>query len=49
MAYTILESQQENPFFRSKLSPNAQRILDLGTGQGGWYGLLLSPDYTYKG
>ena len=36
MAYTVLESQQDNPYFRSRLSPNAQHILDLGTGKGDW-------------
>ena len=36
MADTIMESQQENPFFRSPISPKAQHVLDLGTGQGGW-------------
>lgn len=54
MAYTILESQQENPFFRSKLSPNAQRVLDLGTGQGGctsssWLALCLDLTNSLSG
>lgn len=38
MAYTILESQQENPYFRSPISAKAQHIIDLGTGPGGWVG-----------
>ena len=38
MAYTIIEAQQENPYFRAKLDPNAQYVLDIGTGQAGWYG-----------
>ena len=36
MAYTVIESQQDNPYFRSKLSPEAQHIIDLGTGKGNW-------------
>lgn len=36
MAYTILESQQQNPYFRSPISAKAQHIIDLGTGPGGW-------------
>lgn len=36
MAYTVLESQQDNPYFRSELSDRAQHIIDLGTGKGDW-------------
>lgn len=31
-----MESLRQNPFFRSPISKNAQRIIDLGTGSGGW-------------
>lgn len=37
MAYTIIESQQQNPYFRAPISKNAQHILDLGAGRGDWY------------
>ncbi len=36
MTYSVLESQQENPFFRSPILQSAQHILDLGTGDGTW-------------
>lgn len=34
--FLILDCQRENPLFRSRLSENAQNVLDLGTGQGDW-------------
>lgn len=43
LAFLILESQQENPLFRSPIRKDAQHILDLGTGDGQWYiGFVLS-------
>ena len=36
IADVILECQQENPYFRSPISKNAQHIIDLGTGSGDW-------------
>ena len=49
MAYTIIESQQQNPYFRAPISKNAQHILDLGAGRGDWYvtycDLPFSNDY----
>lgn len=36
LAHTVIESLQENPFFRSPISKKAQHILDLGTGSGDW-------------
>lgn len=36
IAYTLLEANQKNPFFRSPLPQTAQNILDLGTGTGEW-------------
>ena len=32
----VMESGQDNTLFRSPLSPQAQRILDIGTGDGSW-------------
>lgn len=36
IADVILDCQQENPYFRSPISKNAQHIIDLGTGSGDW-------------
>lgn len=36
LMHVILESQQENPFFRSPLSDSVHNILDIGTGNGAW-------------
>lgn len=36
LVYLVLDSQEENPFFRSPICSNPQNILDLGTGQGDW-------------
>lgn len=36
LLFLILDSQRENPLFRSRLEKNAQNVLDLGTGNGEW-------------
>lgn len=37
LAFVILESQRENPLFRSPIDEKkVQNILDLGTGDGAW-------------
>lgn len=36
VVYRILDSEQENPLFRSPISKTAQNILDVGTGSGVW-------------
>ena len=36
LAYTVLESMRENPFFRAPISKTATHIIDVGTGSGGW-------------
>lgn len=36
IVYKILESQHENPLFRSPIPETAQNILDIGTGTGDW-------------
>lgn len=36
LAFFILDSQQQNPFFRSPISKSAKNILDLGTGNADW-------------
>ena len=35
-AYQVLDSKQENRFFRAPIGEKAQNILDLGTGNGAW-------------
>lgn len=32
----VLDSQEENPLFRSPISESAQHILDIGTGDASW-------------
>lgn len=32
----VLDSQEENPLFRSPIPDSAQHILDIGTGDGSW-------------
>lgn len=32
----IMESERNNPFFRSPIGDSPQHILDIGTGQGTW-------------
>ena len=36
LLFLILDSQRENPLFRSRLGKKAQNVLDLGTGNGEW-------------
>ena len=36
LARTVMESLRDNPYFRSPISKNAQHVIDLGTGSGGW-------------
>lgn len=36
VVYLLLDSQQENPLFRSPIADTAQNILDVGTGSGIW-------------
>lgn len=35
-AFSVIESLQKNPYFRSPLSQKAQHVLDVGTGDGSW-------------
>lgn len=37
MLMLILDSQRANTLFRSPISPEAQHIIDVGTGSGDWY------------
>lgn len=32
----IMDSERENPFFRSPIGDSPQHILDIGTGRGTW-------------
>lgn len=32
----VMDSDRENPLFRSPIGQDAKHILDLGTGQGNW-------------
>ena len=32
----VLDSQEENPYFRSPIGPNPQNILDIGSGKAHW-------------
>ncbi len=36
MVFRVLDSQEENPLFRSPLNDKVQNILDIGTGDGSW-------------
>ena len=36
LLFLIIDSQRNNPLFRSRLEKNAQNVLDLGTGNGEW-------------
>lgn len=36
MLMLIMDSQRRNTLFRSPLPPNAQHVIDVGTGAGDW-------------
>lgn len=36
IVYTVMDSQGANPLFRSKIRPDANPIIDIGTGDGSW-------------
>lgn len=38
LAYSVIESLEKNPYFRSPISGEAKHAIDLGTGEGSWYG-----------
>lgn len=36
LVYLVLDSQEENPYFRSPVGPKVANILDVGTGDAQW-------------
>lgn len=38
LAYSVIESLEKNPYFRSPISGEAKHAIDLGAGEGSWYG-----------
>ena len=47
----IMDSQRANTLFRSPLPPNAQHVIDVGTGAGDWALDVADayPDRVYNG